>query len=462
MIKTKEQEKFSDYYSIQESIVEKFLRSNTFLPFGLESLKYPVIFTEKVPMGAPAATDYQYIYINPIDELFKDKKINFRHFLSFLNLHEICHNIFNHKIRGDGRDQILWNYSTDFFINLFLRNIEKENKQWDDQANLIVLNIDTYQDQILFDESFSNMIEEEIYELLQKNSHYTKKESEVSYKDFLDDVGIPSDNIPEDIKVKVIETNLKYGKTNCKQTIIEFPTLKSQEDPKQKEARELDNKLAKTMFENRILGRGFESKEFEKFIKRIFIVKVNWEVILRDSILIDLQKSSDISYGHPRLTWLTQPSLPYMANYTEEEKYGTLFLLIDESGSMSDDDIDKAINIVQQADSYYKNIYVLKHDTLVLWSKLYEEKLTEKDIDELHFRKHYGETSHRDAFNKVLEFSKDQNLDISLILSLTDMCSDLEESQKILPIKIPRIYLRTIEVFENKCENIVGKVINIK
>ena len=459
---TKEQEKFKEYYSMLESVVEKFLRSTTFLPFGLESLKYPVIFTEKVPMGAPAATDYQFIYVNPLDSFFQETKTHFNQCLSFISLHEICHNIFNHKIRSEEKDPILWNYAADFFINLFLRNIERENKHWEEQSNLVVLNIDSFKEKILFDESFSNMIEEEIYEILQKNGHYTKKESEVSYKDFLDGVGVPSDNIPQDAKVKITQTKLKYGQNNHDQIQIEFPKLAPQEDPAQKEAKELDNKLAKTMLENRILGRGFESKEFEKFIKRIFAVKVNWEIILRDSILIELQKSSDISYGHPRLTWLTQPSLPYMANYTEEEKFGTLFLLIDESGSMSDDDIDKAVNIVQQANSYYKNIYVIKHDTLVKWSKLYEEKLTETDVDELHIRKHCGGTSHKDAFNKVLEFSKDQNLDISLVLSLTDMCSDLEESQKILPIKIPRIYLRTSEIFENQSKNIIGKVISIQ
>jgi len=159
------------------------------------------------------------------------------------------------------------------------------------------------------------------------------------------------------------------------------------------------------------------------------------------------------------MSWLANPTLPYMPNYVEEEVLGTLAILIDESASITDDDIEKAIDIAQQADSYYKNIYVIKHDTQVRWDKFFPDKLTQDDIDELLTRRHSGGTSHKDAFKKAVEFDKQPECWISLVLSITDMASDIEEAQKILPRRMPRIYLRA----ENDWSygNVEGKVVNI-
>jgi len=257
---------------------------------------------------------------------------------------------------------------------------------------------------------------------------------------------------------EITETELKYDGKNFKKTTVEFP--KGEQTDQVKESEEsFDSNLAKTMFESRIMNRGFQSSQFEKFIKRIFKVSIPWDVILRDSILIELQKKGDINYSRPRLSWLVNPTMPYLANIQEEEVYGTLALVIDESGSMTEEDIAKAVEIAQQADSYYKNIFVIKHDSQVRWNKLYENKLTSNDVNELCVRRHSGGTSHTDAFNTVLKFEKENNTFISLVLCLTDMCSDLRESQKILPTRIPRIYLK---VLDYSTEGIIGKVINVK
>jgi uncharacterized protein with von Willebrand factor type A (vWA) domain len=174
--------------------------------------------------------------------------------------------------------------------------------------------------------------------------------------------------------------------------------------------------------------------------------------------LIELQKKGDFNYSRPRISWLCNPSLPYLANIDEIEVCGTLVLVVDESGSMTPEDVVKTVEITEQSNSYYKNIYVIKHDTQVRWHKLYEDKLTKEDIDELCVRRHSGGTSHTDAFNKILEFEQTNNTFVSLVLCLTDMCSDLQESQKILPSRIPRIYLK---VLDYKVEGIIGKVINV-
>ena len=454
--KTKDYHKFLDIYTIIEKITESLLRSDIYLPFGLCSLNYPIILTEQVLLNAPAYTDFSYIYINPSDLFFKECNTDIRSVLTFVLLHEVGHNIFMHRKRGEGKDQVLWNYSCDYFLNGFFYNLE--NERFDDQVNLALMQLDRYKDKVLFSKDFFCLIEEEIYEKLQKDGSYTTKESKQSYKDFLNDIGLSDDNVSDDTQIKVTETELKYGGKVNKKIFIEFPKIEQIDQNKDSE-KSFDDSLAKQMFETRILSKGFQSSSFEKFIKRIFTTKVPWDVILRDSILIELQKKGDINYSRPRLTWLCNPTMPYLTNIIDEEVYGTLVLLIDESGSMTDEDISKAVDIAQQSDSYYKNIYVIKHDSEVRWDKLYEDKLTKNDVDELCMRRHSGGTSHRDAFNKVLEFEKKSNTFVSLVLCLTDMRSDLQESQKILPSRIPRIYLK---VLDYKVEGITGKTINVK
>jgi predicted metal-dependent peptidase len=454
---TKEYQKFIDYYQFKDIVLSLLLRSETFLPFGLETLKYQTIFTEHVPSGAPAATDFQRIFINPEDEFFKNPKVDHNSIITFTFLHEISHNIFVHNIRGEGKDIHLWGYATDYFINLFLYHIEKENLQWEQQSNLIIMKIEDYKDQILFSEKFNNMIEEEIYDKLQKDGNFKKKESQQSYKDFLDNIGLPFEGISPDSKIKVIETELTFeGKTD-KKVFVEFP--KPENSEQEESNNQFDTRLAKTMFESRILSRGFNNQSFEKFIKRIFNVKINWQTILRDSILIELQKKSDISYSSPRLIWMANPNLPYLPNIQDEEIMGTAVIAIDESGSISHEDISKAVNIIEQSSSYYKDLIILKHDTKISWEKKFEESLSENDINELLIRRTSGGTSHKEIFQRIIELIN-QGIFISIVICITDLYSDIEETQKLLSYKTPRIYIRSNK--EYNTEKIIGKIIDIK
>jgi len=441
--------------------IEKLLRSDVFKPFGLSLLKYDIIFTDQVPMGAAAATDFKRIYINPNDDLFSKCKVPVDYLTSFILNHEVGHIILMHDIRRGSRDPYLWGYAVDYMLNLFLRNIELENKNWEIQQQLVRMDINSYSEYILFDEQFENMLEEEIYEKLQKDGKFKKEEEKQSYKKFLDDVGVPSDDVGEDEEIQITKTELDMGNGNVKKkTFIEFPKSESsgQGESSDKES-EMDTQLARTMFETNIISRGVESQSFEKFLRKMFNAKVPWQTLLQDSILVELQRTSDISYGRPRMSWLSNPSLPYMPNYIEEEVLGTLVILIDESASIGDEDIEKAIDIAQQADSYYKDIYVAKHDTKVRWDKFYPDKLTQDDIDELLVRRHSGGTSHKHAFRKVVEFDNKPDCYVSLVLAVTDMASDIEKAQVLLPRRIPRIYLSNDDNWNYG--NVEGKVITI-
>jgi len=451
-----------EFQTITSKTIEKLLRSEIYKPFGLSLLKYDIIFTNQVPISAPACTDFRYIYINPNDPFFKDCAAPIDHIITFVLNHEIGHIILMHNKRRGNRDPHLWGYATDYMLNLFLNNIEGECTEWETQQRLVNMNIHLYSDLICYDEQFKNMLEEEIYEKLQQEGKFKKETTHQSYKKFLDDVGVPSDGVSEDDQIEITKTELDMNGKIKKKVFVEFPKV-SQDSASDEEADngdELDVQLAKTMFETNILSRGFECQDFQKFLQRMFNAKVPWQTILQDSILIELQKSSDISYGRPRMSWLINQNLPYLSNYDEEEVFGTLVLIIDESASIQDSDIEKAIDIAKQADSYYKNIYVIKHDVIVRWDKFYPDKLTESDIDELLTRRHAGGTSHRDAFKKVVEFDNKPDCFVSLILAVTDMASDIEFAQNILPSRIPRIYLQN-DVGWNY-GNVKGKVVKIQ
>jgi len=451
-----------EYQKTVQKSIERFLRSEIFRVFGLTLLKYDIIFTENVPLGAPSATDFKRIFINPNDSFLTDCKVTMENIYNFILSHEVGHIILMHDARIGSRDKTLWGYATDYMLNLLLHNIEIENKVWENQQKLVILNIQKFKDHILFDECFQGMLEEEIYDKLEKEGKFKKETQKVSYKQFLDNVGVPSEGISSDEKIEVTKSELTFNNVTKKKVFVNFPKTQSQIDNRENgsDNTDFDNKLARTMFETNILSRGFENKDFKKFLRRRFNVKIPWKTILRDSILIELQKSSDISYGRPRMAWLCQPSLPYLPNYEDEEILGTLVILIDESASIKDTDIADAITIAKESDSYYKNIYVIKHDTIVHWDKFYPDKLTSDDINELLVRRHSGGTSHKNAFEKVMEFQSKPDCYVSLVLAITDLASDIEQVQHILPDRIPRIYLQNDSNWNYR--NVKGKIIKIQ
>lgn len=435
---------------------DRLLRSEVFLPLGLELMKRNVIFTEQVPLGAPAATDYKLIFVNPINSFFQT---NFLQRFTFVMLHEILHVILKHNQRMGHRDSILWNFACDFMINLLLYHIEIE-KGNANSTNLISLNIKDYSNQICFDEQFDNLLEEEIYEIIKKEAKQTKKSHSINYKKFLDSNGVPSDNVDPNAEIQISENEIQFRGKTYRQVSVEFPENKQQIESQSKEGVSEED-LSRAMFQQKILSRGFESATFNKFLGKLFKVKIDWTIFLRDSLLIELQKSNEVSFSKPRLAWLANAYyLPYLPNQTEEEKFGTVVITIDESGSMSDEDITKAIDIVRQSDSYYKNVYVIKHDTSTNWHKIYD-KIEAGDIEELLERKHCGGTSHKEVFEHICEFSKTSDTFVSLVICITDMMSDIQECQQILG-SIPRIYLVPQEVNESYTENVKGKVITIQ
>lgn len=440
-------------------VVSKLLMSKIFLPIGLHLMNYKCVFIKlsEVPaqlQGAPAYTDFERIYI-AYDSPFYSDKNSFMSTLMYVAIHEDLHILLEEKSRLGSRDPELWWIACDYVINLLIRNLQ--NESYHAEPRLIQMPIQKMEATCLVSDSFTNLIEEEVYQRLQSTS-FKKKKTVISLKEFLSTVGVPDDGTSSDEQIEVTEVEFEYENKKKKTVQVKFPDVK---DSQRQTDRSEQNTLARSMLENNLLTRGLNSSSFQGFLKRLFKVKVNWKTILADTVHTELQKSPELIWGHPRMSWLANPTLPYLTNFSEEELLGTVVFLIDESGSVPNEDVARAAEIVFQSREYFKNFYVIKHDSEVRWKKMYET-LDLDEIKELLVRRHCGGTSHKGPFEECAAFMKESSDNkISLIISLTDLASDIETTQNILPSTIPRIYLVGPGISQlKKSTNSTGKILN--
>lgn len=479
-----------------EKVMSKALQDKLFLPFALDLLSHEIVWTNYVPKGAPAATDGTTIYINPESPIFQLNGITPINCLTWLLLHEDSHILLYHGIRLGPRDSDLWNIACDFMINLLLKNIEDEATQQTKTTSLVDMKLGKWgqNGNILYSETFENMVEEEIYDYLEKNGHFKKKKSKMSMSKFLNMIGDQDgDKNPDgnqegqeedgqgkekkdedkngqdkddepDGDINITETKFEFEGKKYNHTTIEFPQFQpasgkeGEEQQKKNKERDKAIRLNRQMLQDTLL-KGTESLKFQKFLGKLFDVKVSWEDILKDSLMTAFEKTSELAWGHPRISWLANPHMPFMPDKVEEEKYGTVIMSSDESGSMSDDDARKAIDIVRQAKDHYKNIYFLKHDVQITFDKFYDE-IDDDVLTELLTRQSYGGTSHQYVFEHLVKFMRENPDEIvSAYIGITDLASDIQEHQNMLPSHVPVIYLTNNDYYSKE---INGRIIQIK
>ena len=473
-----------DEDGVIKRIISRMLRDPNCLPMGLALLNYDIDFLnldEDITVFRTTDT----IYLNRNSDFLKAR--DNEEAITFLLLHEICHVMFFHDARRKWRDHTLWGMATDYMVNaflLYLRTLFNED--------LIKYNphkMFSGEDRFLFDSRYRHMLEEEIYDDLSKTSDVisriteemlSEEQNEAMAKRGLD--GMP----------RVVRSEVALHKETIKRTDIEaVPTTGSQssqdeefsdeENDDEQEGIKKDVEgnspvkpkdndlffestkqrrdevlLLKRMFEDVL--RGHSSMESRKFLDLLCGAKVDWKRILRDSLNRALDRSAELTWGKPKLSWLVNADrLPYLPNYAEEPRLGTVIISIDESASMSDRAVTRAIDIVCQARDKYKKIYVIKHDVDVAWTREYEDiGPYEKKI--LLERRHSGGTSHTNVFKEIMRYARSHEGDIvSAYIGITDMESDIPECQDLLPGSIPRIYLTDATSLP---KGIIGKVIN--
>lgn len=463
-------------------------------------------------------TDSIHIFIEHEAFLKRESDFEKQSFLMFLLFHEANHRLLMHEKRGKEKDHELYNIASDMEIhNMFYvydEIMKTDNKYTSSLINQMTKNYvedflfkktDKNKSEGLFEEEYLQYTAEEIYTILENSKEVEEKEFDLEFED---DNGSSNRNSSNGnssngngnekeskdssnsnssskssssgkhkVKVKKITYKLPNGKT-ITTTYVEMPKISNKKDDQSEADKEAGALTRKTLMENNLQkkideinsdndhnhnSRGTISNKCKIFLKKLFHVKVDWKKILRNSLQTALEKSEYFSWAQPRTSLFALDADIYLPGQIEDETaYGTVIIARDESGSMSNAECEKAAGIIADSKEYYKKIIVLKHDT-VITSVNEVEDLDEEAKKMLLKRNSIGGTSHKDVFKFINKYAKnnEENERISCCIFITDMCSDIEETQDIIPDSIPRIWLTlpsSVEMYKGKVK---GKIIPI-
>lgn len=479
-----------------------FTKDRMFTPIGLELSSTNVFFENENEF---VLKDVTFAFYDPIDNsihiniehpFFTSCKNNFEKEarLVFILFHEINHKLLLHTPQRLGNKIAnLWNIAADYevhnmlytYINVNQTNNDIENielKEFFNEIYKMMLNSDqahhkfTEKDQedpanpkFFFDSNLIANIAEEIYAKIENS----KEESAKSYS-----IQMPYDSFKPnegdnsfDVTVDEVTYTLPNGQ-KVKSYNINWPENNNlpsdhQKSDEQKRIEEQRTNLNRSLMENQLSeiaknNRGTDSAKCSQFLKKLFHIKVDWEKILRNSLHTILEKSDYFSWSQVRTSTFLLPNMSYLPDImTDENKYGTLIIARDESGSMSEEAISKAAQIILEAKDHYKKIVVLKHDTKISEIKEFED-IDMDVLKSIKTRSSCGGTSHKDVFEYLRDYKKSHpEEDISCFIGITDLCSDIESYQDIVPNKIPMIWLAPISSQEY-FKNIKGKIIPVE
>ncbi len=271
------------------------------------------------------------------------------------------------------------------------------------------------------------------------------------------------------VKVTTTTYTLPSGKTFTS-TSIQWPDpnecgISKDKQVKDAEARELRRQVMEQNLRKEVeRNKGNIGADCMAFLKKLFKVKIDWEKILKTSLQTILTKSDYFSWARPRKTTMTL-DLPYLPDVVDDNgAYGKIFITVDQSGSMSDQEFQKIANIILDAKEHYKKIVVLQHDVEI--NHVFEfDEINEDTLKNVFTRTAAGGTSHHDVFEYIVkdwaETRYDDENKISAVIVCSDCCSDIQDEQKKLPGEIPMIYL-VPENCQDYTHGIKGQIIAVE
>tara|TARA_B100000683_G_scaffold37702_1_gene32979 strand:- start:2498 stop:3772 length:1275 start_codon:yes stop_codon:yes gene_type:complete len=277
-----------------------------------------------------AATDGKHLFYNTqFFNALSNKEIE------FVIAHEILHCVFDHIIRREDRDAMIYNIACDYIVN---------NTLVRDKIGEPVKMIQIYQDW-KYDGWQSEAVYDDIY-----------KKAEENGKKFLEQMG---ELLDEHIDWESKPSKPKTGKGGSKP------------DQRPSYTKEEMKKIRDQIKENMIssaqsAGAGNIPAEVERMIKELTEPKMNWREILRQQIQATIR--NDYTFSRPsRKGWHTGVVLPGM-NFDQQIDCAICF---DMSGSIGD---DQAVNFLSEVKGIMDEF---KEYNLKLWcfdTAVYNEK----------------------------------------------------------------------------------------
>lgn len=326
--------------------------------------------------------------------------------LLFVAIHEMLHIIEGHSLRTGERNAFIANLASDHVINDPLIS--------DSGNTLSCIRIPTGRKAPFVIDKLkgSNKTFEEVYSYLMERSITVP--TTVSFN-------VKNEGSSSEVKIQVQTTTVNLGKQKISVVTDVIPSNSEDADDV------IEHIKASTRAAlNEAKNRGLNSGNLTDLIDRLIKVKIPWDKLYEKTI----RSKSIISPD--RRVW-TNPRKRLRAHGfilpgpTYDKKASTLVVSIDTSGSISDEDLARFIYITIQGARLFDQVRIINHDTIVKKDVTIDSLLVteenfkyNKDLMEVHGR---GGTSHKSVF-KLLEKSKDESQDMSLIVFLTDNFSD--------------------------------------
>ena len=512
----------SEFEQVFTQLSFELMKEKMFIPVGLEMSATNIYFEDEKEFALKEMTFAYYspldnsIHVNTDHPFFNAVPDELAGRLFFILYHEINHKLLLHHDRMKQRVPNLWNIAGDYEIHnmlyIYKEAFKTETKmvssflkdvfvvvekilQHSDGKNFTKKQLQNMEDDpanpiLMFDSNMLENIAEEIYQKIENSKETSSQTYKIKMsgsgqgqgsgsgnqgdKDEQEQDGEGNDDGEGDVEVTVeeVEYTLPNGQ-KVKSININWPENQEGENGEDgkdeaKKAQAQRSALNRSLMENGLAemakGKGDISEDCKKFLKKLFHIKIDWEKILRNSLQTILEKTDYFSWSTVRTSTFLLPNMPYLPDIVEDnEKYGTLIVARDESGSMGDEEIAKAAQIIIDAKAHYKKIVVLKHDTDITDVKAFED-IDDDVVKYVKTRARCGGTSHKEVFEYLRDYKKNfPDEDISCFIGITDLDSDIEHYQNLVPEKVPMVWLAPIGAVEyHKNSGIKGKIIPVE
>lgn len=377
-------------HKFEWSIYEFDKRMEAFVYFNREDLS-------KIESGTIHINKH---YTSQIDYTYEN--------LVFVICHELLHVLNKHGLRKGDRIPEIWNVATDHVIEEFLKYKLGNLRPYKNRYNII---------QELYNKH-PNCTAEFAYDWLMANTNIIK----ISI--------IPGDGIePDMIEVTdqngniLFTTDMNMGGTQTNGT--EDPQLQHQIEQFVSEAR--------AILEN-IKQKGNVPGNLLTYLTEILKVEIPWERLVEKAIKTNVvMKPDDRSWRQLNKMFIPHHlTLPGYSLVEENEGTGKLIIGVDSSGSISDKNLKKFSHVVENSMMHFKEVHLFVHDVGVHQHKIFDHQNIHLFYDFIKNEGYRGRggTAHRYLFDEITKLWDEEKDDLSMVISLTDMYSDILECYK--------------------------------
>ncbi|WP_427366534.1 vWA domain-containing protein [Candidatus Caldatribacterium saccharofermentans] len=262
--------------------------------------------------------------------------------LSSILAHEAMHILNGTLLRRESRDVILWNYATDLEINWMLKDMG-----FDVSVGL-------------YSERFHNMHAEEIYEHLKRAVDWEAKQIIRRIARLTEKIGQGGKG-GRDFEKKVEQLREFHKKLRQKLKLPEDGEMTPDPDARNEETRAIARQFiidaAISAWQLVQAGIGTMPGGWKRVVEKLSESRVRWQDLLEGTIVEAI--AADYSYRRPY-----KPTLLYCDVYTpslNEQFYryhGTVFVIVDTSGSISQEDLSYFLGEVQEILKQYRVVFI--------------------------------------------------------------------------------------------------------